>query len=223
MPIDYQIVKGHFCLRRQPMFKLPPFTGFLPRVSGLDSARLQASGLLLLLALAGFSAKTAQAQATATASRGGNVDFFGTYTYTKPDYSGQANNGFTFGGDFLFRKFHFGQPGVAVRYTRTTGPAVHETFFGGGLESHYHFHRVNPFATALIGVGGLSVPITNYSDSGNEFLIGGGVDVPIRHRLSVRGEFDYGFLHISGANGGSQGQIHLTPTSVNVGVVYNFK
>ncbi len=67
------------------------------------------------------------------------------------------------------------------------------------------------------------MPFTHFSDSGNEFLFGGGADVPIAHRFSARGEFTYGFLHISGFQGGPIGAININPASVNIGVVYNIK
>ena len=204
------------------MFKRNPFTGFLPRTSGLDSARLQTSALLLLLAIT-CTSKTAHAQAIAAADRGGQIDAFGAYTYTKPDYGLQSSNGFSVGGDFLLRKFIFGRPGIAARYARVTGKSTNESFGGGGLELHYRFGPIRPYATVLLGLGTISSPPVHYSDSGREVLFGGGVDVPLRHRFSARGEFTYGFLHIAGKNGGSQGEINLTPASATVGLVYNIK
>jgi hypothetical protein len=197
--------------------------GSLPRNSGRALGRSQTSVLLLLAAIASFGlVKTSNAQAIPVAERTGRFDIFGAYNLTSPDY-GQTKNkeGFSAGGAYLLRNFAFGRPALAVRYSYSTGATVRETFIGGGLESHYRFGPVNPYLTALYGVGGLAVPITGYSDSGGTFLIGGGADVPINRRFAVRGEFLYGFLRISGYHGTSVGAIDLTPATLNIGVVYH--
>jgi hypothetical protein len=205
------------------MLKRNTSVGLLPRIKGPSMDHPPTSALLLLLvSLLGF-AKTSNAQAIAAAEKTGQINAFGTYTFTKPDYGPQNDNGFSLGGEYLFRRFIFGTPAVTVRYSRVTGPTAHETFFGGGVESHYRFGPVRPYATLLYGVGGLSVPVNHYSDSGNELLLGGGVDVPLTRRFAARGEFTYGFLTISGQNGTSLGEINLSPISVNVGVVYHIR
>jgi hypothetical protein len=207
------------------MLKRSSSLGSLACSSGLFRRRLQAAGLLLLLVLMFGWIRSSHAQATATADRTGQFNVFGTYTSTSPDYSYQRDNGFSVGGDYLLRRFFFGQPAIAARYSRVTGPIVNETFVGGGLESFYRLGFVQPYATVLYGVGGLSSHYRNshYSDSGNELLLGGGVNVPLSRRFSARGEFTYGFLNISGQNGGPVGEINLTPASVNVGLVYHIK
>jgi hypothetical protein len=203
------------------MFKRSTSLGSIACLFGLSRSRLQASGLLLLL-LFGW-VRTSHAQASATADRTGQINVFGTYTLTAPDYSNQKDNGFTVGGDFLLRKLIFGQPGIAARYSKVYGPIVNESFVGGGLESHYKIGFVRPYATVLYGVGGVDGVINHYSDSGNTLLVGGGADVPVSRRFSARAEFTYGFVHISGQNGTSRGEINLNPASLNLGLVYHIK
>jgi hypothetical protein len=185
--------------------------------------RLQASGLLLLLVSVFGWVRTSHAQAIAAADKTGQINVFGTYNLTAPDYSNQKDNGITVGGEYLFRKLIIGQPAVAVRYSKVWGPIVNESFIGAGLESHYRIAFVRPYATVLYGVGGLNSPKTSYSDSGNTLQIGGGADVPFSHRFSARAEFIYGFMHIAGRNGTPVGELNLTPATLNLGLVYHIK
>jgi hypothetical protein len=167
--------------------------------------------------------RTSHAQALPAAEKTGKLNVFGTYNLTAPDYSNQKDNGFTVGGEYLFRKLIFGQPAVAVRYSKVWGPVVNESFVGGGLESHYKIGFVRPYATVLYGVGGLDSSTTTYSDSGNTLLLGGGADVPVSRRFSARAEFIYGFMHISGKNGTPIDELNLTPATLNLGLVYHIK
>jgi hypothetical protein len=185
--------------------------------------RLRPSGLLLLLVSVLGGVRTSHAQALPTADRTGRINVFGTYALTSPDYSFQKDNGFTVGGEFLFKRTFLGQPAVAVRYSKVWGPIVGESFVGGGLESHYKIAFVRPYATVLYGVGGLNSSRTSYSDSGNTLLVGGGADVPMSRRFSARAEYIYGFMHISGKNGSPNGELNLTPSTVNLGLVYHIK
>ncbi len=197
--------------------------GFFAGLPGVASDRPRTSVLLLSLVSAFALVSTSHAQAIPAATGGGRIDAFGSLTFTSPDYGPQRTFGGSVGAALLTKPFFFGQPGIAFRYSRTTGDTVNETFTGGGLESHYHFRHIDPYATLLYGVGGLAVPQKGYSDSGGELLIGVGADVPVSHRFAVRGEFLYGFLNISGYHNTSVGEINLTPTTFNLGVVYHIR
>jgi hypothetical protein len=205
------------------MLKRSSSLGSFVCLPGLTRRRLQAAELLLLLISLFGWVGSSHGQAMATADKTGQLNVFGAYTFTSPDYGTGKDNGFTVGGDFLLRRFLLGQPGIAARYSRVTGSVVNETFAGGGLESFYKIGIVRPYITALYGVGGLSVGRSHYSDSGGEFLIGGGADVPISHRFAARGEFTYGFLNIAGQGGTSKGELSLNPASVTLGVVYHIR
>lgn len=205
------------------MLKRNTLIGLPPRFLDLPMKRPQVLTSLLLLASIFGLARTSQAQALPAAEKTGRIDLFGSYTFTQPDYGRENDNGFSVGGDYALRRFIFGTPAVAGRYSRVTGPTATETFVGGGLESHYKISVVRPYVMALFGLGGVDVSRAHYSDSGNELLLGGGADVPLTRRFSARGEFAYGFLHISGRNGTAAGAIDLNPSSVNVGVVYHLR
>jgi hypothetical protein len=183
------------------------------------------TSLLLLAVVSLFGlARTSHAQAIPTAEKAGGLDAFAAVTITNPDYAPSKNAGFTVGGSYLLRKFFWGTPAFAARYSYTTGTTVNESFFGGGGELHYHYRMLRPYATVLYGVGGLAVPsIFNYSDSGNTLLIGGGADVPVSRKFAARGEFNYSFVDITGFHNTPVGEITLSPWSINIGVVYHIK
>jgi hypothetical protein len=189
--------------------------------SGLFMERPQVSVVLLLLLTFFGMAKMSRAQAIPVAEKNGGINIFGGYTFTTPDYGRQDDNGFFVSGNFVLRRFIFGQPALAARYSRVTGSTTNETFAGAGLESLYRIGPVRPYITALYGVGGVNVSSAHYSDSGNEFLLGGGAEVPLAHRFGVRAEYTYGWLNLSGTNGTAHGAIDLNPASVNIGAVYH--
>jgi hypothetical protein len=206
------------------MLKRNTFIGRFARVIRPSPGRLRTSLLLLsVVSLFGLSG-TAHGQATPTAEKSGGIDVFGALTITDPDYAGSKDAGFTVGGSYLLRKFIWGTPALAVRYNYTAGSTVNESFFGGGGELHYHYRMVRPYATLLYGVGGLAIPsIHNYSDSGNTLLVGGGVDVPVSRKFSARGEYTHNFVHITGYQNTTYGEITLSPWSISIGAVYHIK
>ncbi len=205
------------------MLKRNPTTGLLACVPGRALRCLQTSVPLLSLVLALSFVRTAPAQAIPAAQRSGQIDVFGAFALTKPDYGETWDKGGMGGADLLFRQFRFGQPGIEFRYSKVTGATSNETFVGGGVESHYRIGKLAPYAALLYGVGGITVPQFNYSDSGNTLQIGGGADYPLTHRFSARGEFMYGFMHISGSSSNPDSGLHLTPATINIGLVYNIK
>jgi hypothetical protein len=196
------------------------FARAISRSPGLPCAWALFLSIVSLFGLVG----TSHAQAIPTAEKNGQLDAFGLLSITSPDYAPAKDVGATIGGDFLMRSFIFGQPGIAARYTYVHGPTVNETFIGAGVELHYRYRMLKPYATLLYGVGGLAIPAAaNYYDSGNTFLIGGGADYPVSRRLSARGEFTYSFVDITGYHNTPVGAISLTPWSINLGVVYHIR
>jgi hypothetical protein len=183
------------------------------------------TSLLLLAVVSLFGlVRTSHAQAIPTAEKGGGIDAFAAVTITTPDYAPSKDAGFTVGGSYILKRFIWGTPALAARYSYTTGTTVNESFFGGGGELRYHYRLVRPYATILYGVGGFAIPsILNYSDSGNTLLIGGGADIPVSRKFAARGEFTYSFVDITGFHNTPVGEITLTPWSINIGVVYHIK
>jgi hypothetical protein len=209
------------------MLKQNTFVGCLARAIRLCLGSPLTLALLLSLASSFGLVATSHAQATATADKGG-IDIVGAVTITSTSIDPFFHNstqdiGGSVGGDLLLRKFIFGQPALAVRYTNVTSSSADQTFIGGGLESHYRVGPVRPYATILYGVGGLSLPHTTYSDSGNTLVVGGGVDVPLNPKFAARGEFTYSFVDITGYHNTSVGQIKISPATFNIGIVYHIK
>jgi hypothetical protein len=201
------------------------FARAISRPPGSPRASL---ALFALLASFGFVG-TSHGQATPTAEKTGGIDAFGTFTLTSPSYgltktTGVTEDaGFTVGGDYKLRKFFWGQPAAAVRYSFVTGSSVNETFYGGGGELRYRYHLLQPYITVLGGVGSLTYRASGYNDSGNTLLFGGGADYPVSPRFSARAEFTYSRVNITGFENTQVGAIHLTPWSINLGVVYHIK
>jgi hypothetical protein len=206
------------------MLKRNTFMGCFARASSPSRGCLRTSVplMIMLVSLVG-QARMSHAQATATAEKSGGVDAFGALNITASDHAGDTDIGGTVGGALLLRRFIFGQPALAVRYSYMQGSSSHETFVGGGVELHYHLRLVRPYVTLLGGVGGLSIPSVNYSDSGDTFVFGGGVDVPINRRFAVRGEVTYTYIDFTGYHNTSAGAFTLNPVAGNIGVVYHIK
>ncbi len=204
------------------MLKRNTFMGCFARVSSPSPDRPRTSILLLIILVSLFGlARRSHAQATPTAEKTGGIDAFGALNITSTDRNTSTDVGVAVGGAFLLKRFFFGQPAFAGRYTYIHGSIVNESFVGGGGELHYRFGKLMPYITLLGGVGGLSW--THYSDSGNTILIGGGADYPVTHRIAARGEFTYSFTDITGYHNTPVGEINLNPWSINLGVVYHIK
>jgi opacity protein-like surface antigen len=211
------------------MLKRNTFIGCFARAISRPLGHPRASLLLFsLVAWFGF-AGTTHGQAVPTAEKTAGIDVFGTFTLTSPDYgltktTGVTEDaGFTVGGAYQMRKFFWGQPAAAVRYSYVTGSSVNETFIGGGGELRYRYHMLRPYITVLGGVGSLTYRASGYNDSGNTFLFGGGADYPVSPKFSARAEFTYSRVNITGFQNTQVGSISLNPWSINLGVVYHIK
>lgn len=77
--------------------------------------------------------------------------------------------------------------------------------------------RVRPFGKYLLGIGSIDFPNGTYysHDTRTVYEMGGGADVRLWSRFSVRAEYDYQYWHKLFQN-------DLTPQGVTVGVVYDF-
>jgi hypothetical protein len=211
------------------MLKRNTFIGCFARAISRPQGTPRASLVFFaLLASFGFVG-TSHGQALPTAEKNGGIDVFGTFTLTSPDYGVTKTTGvtedagFTVGGDYQMRKFFWGQPAAAVRYSFVTGSTVNETFIGGGGELRYRYHMLRPYITVLGGVGSLTYRSSGYNDSGNTLMIGGGADYPVSPKFSARAEFLYGRVNITGFQNTQVGAIPLNPWSINLGVVYHIK
>jgi opacity protein-like surface antigen len=115
------------------------------------------------------------------------------------------------GLEFEGRDINYATPSYLPGHRMTTGLA-------GPMYEWRRQGRVRPFAKYLIGIGNLDFPNpSNYQqDTRTIYAPGGGVDVRLLSRLSVRGEYEYQFWHAI------FGPRDLTPQGFTVGVVYDF-
>jgi hypothetical protein len=211
------------------MLKRNTFIGCFARAISRPPGRPRASLPLLSLVASFAFVGTSHGQALPTAEKSAGIDVFGTFTLTSPDYGVTKTTGvtedagFTVGGEYKLRKFFWGQPAAALRYSFVTGSTVNETFLGGGGELRYRYHMLRPYITVLGGVGGLTYRSSGYNDSGNALMVGGGADYPVSQKFSARAEFTYSHVDITGFQNTQVGAIHLSPWSINLGVVYHIK
>ena len=115
------------------------------------------------------------------------------------------------GLEFEGRDINYATPSYVPGHRMTTGLA-------GPMYEWRREGRVRPFAKYLIGIGNLDFPNgSNYQqDTRTIYAPGGGVDVRMWSRFSVRGEYEYQFWRAL------FGPHDLTPQGFTVGVVYDF-
>jgi len=96
---------------------------------------------------------------------------------------------------------------------------LHEDSGLGGLTYQFRrWDRVHPYAKAMAGFGSIDFPGTpGYQhDTRTIIAFGGGADVHVWKKFSVRGDYEYQFWRqIFGPN-------DLNPNGVTVGLVYDF-
>lgn len=93
-----------------------------------------------------------------------------------------------------------------------------DTALGGPIYQFRRHRWIRPYVKYLLGIGSIDFPNpTAYShDTRTVYEPGGGADVRLWNRLSVRGEYNYQYWHeIFGPN-------DLTPNGFSVGAVYDF-
>jgi opacity protein-like surface antigen len=115
------------------------------------------------------------------------------------------------GIEFEGRDINYATPSYLPGHRMTTGLI-------GPMYQWRRQGRIRPYAKYLMGLGNLDFPnSTNYQqDTRAIFAPGGGVDVRMWNRFSVRGEYEYQFWHAI------FGPRDLTPQGFTVGVVYDF-
>jgi opacity protein-like surface antigen len=103
-------------------------------------------------------------------------------------------------------------------FTPSTFTRMQESTFLAGVyyEAPLMFH-VRPFVRGAGGLGLIEFPSPNpyYTrDTNTVYAISGGVEVPVRNRLYLRGEYEYQFWREF------QGPNNLTPQGATLGVTY---
>jgi opacity protein-like surface antigen len=164
----------------------------------------------------------ALAQATPAASRLGDLQVGGTYTYAHPDYGTTNLNGFGFYSDFDFRR-HIGAEVDFHELNDYQGPTslrIYERSYEAGGRYFWNFGRFKPYGKGLYGRGVLNFPLSGGIRPNlayNMLDMGAGVDIAVQRHINVRAEYEYQ-KWFSGP-GLSKG---LTPQLVTVGVAYHF-
>jgi hypothetical protein len=187
-------------------------------VPSLRRRRLLLGGPFFMVAiaiLAAIPASVASAQASYTAD-GGGISVFGGVSRLDTDY-GVNDNGYMIGGDLTLspRKFRFVTPSLEVRYTGSTGDAITESSFSGGIKIEKGFHRFHPYANLLIGYGAITYVFAGgQSDNSIIYDVGVGLDVDIYRRFAIKVDAQEQFWKLG------QATSELTPQMVTVGVRY---
>lgn len=165
------------------------------------------------------------AQATAAAEKKGDLSTFGMYSIVWPAWLGttQTNNGFTFGLDYLRHVRLPVAPVIELRGKVSSGPKYNEHTWGGGIrvEPEQPLGAYHPYATFLISSGTIKFnqPVINYrglpytSDNSLVYSVGGGLDVDLTEKWTVRGDFQYEWWSI----GTNQ---NFNPKALSIGIVY---
>ena len=182
--------------------------------------------VVCLLALASLFGATAHAQDVP------KFDLFAGYSYVRANPSTTGVDSFNLhGGDasIAYNANHW-LSGVAdfggYHANNILGTGVDgtlSTYLVGPRVSYRRFERVTPFGQVLFGVAHIGGDNgLGFSSSNNSFAmtVGGGVDVRVSHRFSLRPiQVDYLLTHFNEFNLGAQNQNNLR---VSTGVVFHF-
>lgn len=180
---------------------------------------MRRSLLIALVAAAVFAVPAARGQALLTASRIGDLQAGGGFSYGDADFNQRIMGG-TFYASYDIRPHY----GVEVDFhqlnTRLTGSQLYErTYEVGGryLPLKYGYGRMHPYARGMYGRGVLNFPHSEANLAYNMFVGGAGVDFNVKPWLNARVDVEYQ-RWLSGTllpNG-------LTPIVGTVGAAYVF-
>jgi len=177
---------------------------------------LHITSIAFLLLSASYAS---HAQAVPAATRGGSIQLGGGFSFAKPDYGQKNIKGFSAYGDYNFTR-HIGVEGDIHLNSVFTPQDIGEDSYLLGPRYVFHFHRFQPYAKFLGGIGRF---VTQYDTSPHQaftygiYAFGGGVDYHLTSHLNVRPvDFEYqkwpGF-----ADSG------LTPMVWTFGAAYTFR
>jgi hypothetical protein len=181
--------------------------------------------LLLLLAFFSITSTTALSQALPVATRAGDLQVGGGFTYGTSDYATDHVRGITFYSSFDFRK-HFGAEVDFHQLKDPNSTTLYERSYEIGGRYIRRYDVFTPYAKLLYGRGVYnfppnpppapqSVPAGNLAY--NMFAGAAGVDIAVRPRINVRAELEY--QRWLGGLGLPNG---LTPLLFTFGAAYHF-
>ena len=194
--------------------------------------------IVLTLALLTACSSFALGQASPDATRAGDLQVGGSFTFGYPDYSPQKSFGGgayaafdfkpTWGAEFAFHETIISDHPGAKEMTYEVGPRYHRTY-----------GRFNPYLKGIGGRGRFDFPANFQEGDGKAItesfwvLTGGaGLDYQLTYRFNLRAEMEYQHW-FSGSNSGPQtvgGTVvnepylphGLTPILYQIGFAYHF-
>lgn len=167
----------------------------------------------------------------ASAQEAPKLDVFAGYSYVRVAPSTSGVSSFDLQGGSASAAYNFNNwlSGVAdfggyhsgnILGTHVDGTLA--TYLFGPRVSYRHYSRVTPFGQVLFGGAHLSGGVSGVSSSDNAFAmtVGGGVDVRLTRRFSLRpAQVDYLLTRFKEGTAGNQNQNNLR---VSTGVVFHF-
>ena len=161
------------------------------------------------------------AQAIPAATRSGGAGQIGVgATFVSPDYAQKYAKGLSVYGDYNLLR-HIGVEGD-IHFGSLIAPTdIGENTFLAGPRFVYQFHRFDPYAKVLFGVGQFQFQQGSYGAGSSAtygvYAFGGGLDIHVTHHLNVRAfDFEYQKWPNFPANG-------LTPYVTTIGAAYAFR
>ena len=190
---------------------LTSFVASLYRIPVRGRTAICGTATVLLLAL---FAPVASAQATYTADRVDGFSVFGGYSFLNTDY-GVKDQGYMAGADYTHSIGNrYLVPSIEARYMGSTGPAITEDSFLGGLKVETHFRRLHPYAGAFVGYGVINYVQVHQNDNSIAYAIAVGADYYVTHSLAVKVDAQEQFWKLGQASN------ELTPQTLSIGVLY---
>jgi hypothetical protein len=178
--------------------------------------RGMAAAILAMFALVAFCcvALPARAQSEPTATRLGDLQLGGGFVIAKSDYNFTPIS--LLGGAFYAtfdKRNHWGGE-FNIRHSQSTlDSTTHETTYEIGPRIFVARGPFIPYAKVMYGRGVYN--FTNANVAYNMYTFGGGIDIPVRRSLNVRGDYEYqtwmGFPIAD-----------LHPSVITIGVAYHF-
>jgi hypothetical protein len=171
---------------------------------------------LLALAAVGCASLPARAQSEPTATRVGDLQLGGGFVFARSNYNFTPINllGGAFyttfdrrnhwGGEFDFRQNRATEDSTISERTYEVGPRI---FLARG--------PFIPYAKVLYGRGVYNFQNNIANVAYNMYVLGGGIDIPVRRSINVRGDYEY-----QNWMGFPLGTLH--PSVVTVGVAFHF-
>jgi Outer membrane protein beta-barrel domain len=189
---------------------------------------------VLILAMLTACSPFALGQASPDATRAGDLQAGGTFTFSYPDYTPQDALGFGAYVAFDFRT-HWGAELDFHQVAIEQHSPAKERTFEYGVRYHRTYGRYNPYLKGMAGRGTFDFS-PNFFQAGaspgyNLLSFGAGVDIELTTRVNVRAGMEYQNWFTGGQKGpvgvgGPGSDVYLphglTPILYEVGFAYHF-